>query len=883
MRPRVEFVLPWVGLGVILQVLTYPWFFMVPALIFGLRSILFLDPHVEHLKKLGATGTQPGIRLNFEKKNIKTAWPDQFAPYEIEGCCLSSGNFEGTLIRAPLRTASSNSQIKAECFGEEEIAKIIDLICQSGHLWLPFLKNVRKIEVFDLQAGETLCVHERDLKQELIYMCEGQMEQSLLSIHSRFLDGAVDKCRTYQLSNQAEVSVALPLCPESGSEPGRVFSRLPLEMKSGLAAHVSALFWTSADRRTIVLDLHKDLEGWAAQNHNHLKNIVRCLVASIATCAKEKNQTLLDFFPHSEKPSPVAEVLHDLFYHEVVQECHKGPSQVLFTVSGEAVLASDGRILLVKNHSWPQALRELRAPLVKVSEDVFLGLVKKDSSLFRELTPANLRQWLKRLDPSLDHVCDEQLLQFCLEDKPSPADLAGCPLILKLDGGVSRFLGHIDEGSPRFLCCSSPEEWELAQHFPPSSVVKFVSSEALQAHPQILKMDLLSVATLVRACGENFVQSFWPWFNLFTARDPSTKFADPPVPEHPLDCLHVLEATEHGQRKIFKLLERKRALSSLSDVVQELGKGLEACNVLLVSSTAHAGAHVCPGVNPDSVARAVHSAIRMQNLQNPFHAGNTPLGSWRAVAGQLALSELPEAVEAAGFLPAFRLWGRSQAVHPQVKEMFPCSASKALRDALRAVQLDVLDEEEPRLVELLQRMGVKDMPLKTIADTALRQTKDLTLIVQLVKEGLGDILKGHQVFPAHSQILLTPENCLLWDKELDFEVIPRRMCKTAGERFQGLEGKLLEIGCRWELDLRDVLDLARQAQDTQDLAVSEKLIQRLKRHAHMVEICASTELRSLKWLPVSRPRSSMKELMAVAAQCQTFSWSGQTVGRFAGV
>ena len=144
------------------------------------------------------------------------------------------------------------------------------------------------------------------------------------------------------------------------------------------------------------------------------------------------------------------------------------------------------------------------------------------------------------------------------------------------------------------------------------------------------------------------------------------------------------------------------------------------------------------------------------------------------------------------------------------------TARKALRDALRAVQLDVLDEEEPRLVELLQKMGVKDMPLKTIADKALRQTKDLTLIVQLVKEGLGDILKGHQVFPAHSQILLIPEECLLWDKELDFEVIPRRMCKTAGERFQGLEGKLLEIGCRWELDLRDVLDLARQAQDTQD-------------------------------------------------------------------
>ena len=309
-----------------------------------------------------------------------------------------------------------------------------------------------------------------------------------------------------------------------------------------------------------------------------------------------------------------------------------------------------------------------------------------------------------------------------------------------------------------------------------------------------------------------------------------------------------------------------RAKNSACMGCMELEKGLEACNVLLVSSAAHAGAHVCPGVNPDAVARAVRSAIRLQNLQHPFHAGNTPLGSWRAVAAQLALSELPEAVEAARSLPAFRLWGRSQAVHPHLKEMFPHSATKALRDSLGAVQLDILDEEEPRLVELLQKMGVKDMPLKTIAQEALRQSKDLTLIVQLVKEGLGDVLKGHRVFPGHSQILLTPEECLLWDKEFDFEVVPRRMCKTAGERFQGLEGKLLEIGCRWELDSRDILDLAKQAQDTQNLALSEKLIQRLDRHAHMVEICGSAELRSLKWLPVSRLNSSMKELMAAKGE-----------------
>lgn len=611
-----------------------------------LRSILFLDPHVHHLKNLGANPSHPGIRLNFGKKDIRTIWPDQFVPYEIEGCNLSHGNFEGTLIRAPLRKASSDSEIKKEGVDDEEIEKIMDLIRRDGHLWLLFLKNVTKLEVIDLQSGQTFCLHER------------RMQLPHVSINSKISpEASMEKCKTYLLCNDSEVSVALPLSPDAKCEAGRVFSRLPMDMKSGFAAHISALFWTSADRRSIVLDLQKDLEGWAQQNHEHLKKIAKCLVVSISKqgAANEQKQTLLEFFPHSERPSPVAEVLHGLFYIEAVRQL-SSPHNILFTVSGEAV-ATQGSILLARDDTWPQALRALRAPLVRVTEDVFQGLTGH-GNIFEELSAASVRQWLRTSSTCLDHLSDEQLLQFCLQDKPASADLTGCPLILRRDGKVTRFLATIDEQSQLFLYCANREEWQLAQHFDASRVLKFVpneiANEILQVHPQVMKMDMVSVSNLGRVVPptEQFIQDFWSWYNLFAAKDPAAKLPEHPSLKHPLDCLQALVAVEQGQRKIFQLSERRRALTC-SDIPSELSKALQVCNILLVSPRNHADASVCPPVNPDSIARALVFLIsNVKTTLSPLSA--SPVAS-RALVMQLALSELPESIEAARHLPSFHV------------------------------------------------------------------------------------------------------------------------------------------------------------------------------------------------------------------------------------
>ena len=406
----------------------------------------------------------------------------------------------------------------------------------------------------------------------------------------------------------------------------------------------------------------------------------------------------------------------------------------------------------------------------------------------------------------------------------------------------------------------------MAKHFEQGAVLKFADGhqhlyEVLRKHPQVRPVNLESVSKLGKhASSEEFIRSFWQWFGIFAAREATAKLPDPPGPDHVLNHLRVLIATEKGERRTFQLFERCRALSR-SNLPSELAQGLAACGVLLVSEDAGLGGSACPATSPDAIARAVLAAIRMQEqgLKKAFDPSAAKPEAWRSVASQLATSQLPEALDAARSLPAFRIWGRSDPSLPCQKKMFPCGASKALRDVLREVRLDILDEEDMMLVELLHRMGVKDMPVQNLAEEALRQSSDVKLIAQLVKEDLGQALEGKGVLPSTSG-KLAPKECLLWDKELEFDV-PRRMSKEAGAFFEGLEGKLIQLGCRTELDQRDVLDLAEQIQTSKDLVLAKKLLKRLESHPRMNEICSSPDLRCIQWLPAST-KNKQEELLA---------------------
>eukprot|EP00929_Paragymnodinium_shiwhaense_P112869 TRINITY_DN8112_c0_g3_i1.p1 TRINITY_DN8112_c0_g3~~TRINITY_DN8112_c0_g3_i1.p1 ORF type:complete len:4071 (+),score=984.48 TRINITY_DN8112_c0_g3_i1:367-12213(+) len=111
--------------------------------------VLFLDPHVKHLRAMGASAHKPGIKLKFLKIDVLDKFKDQFEPYHgLFGCDLrSSDPYKGTLMRMPFRTPESAKKseicnfVATPATALETIAAFRGAAAQC----LLFLQNVKKI------------------------------------------------------------------------------------------------------------------------------------------------------------------------------------------------------------------------------------------------------------------------------------------------------------------------------------------------------------------------------------------------------------------------------------------------------------------------------------------------------------------------------------------------------------------------------------------------------------------------------------------------------------------------------------------------------------------------------------------------------------------
>lgn len=554
-------------------------------------------------------------------QDVKRCWPDQFSSYELEGCQLSTGHYHGTLIRAPLRQRASD--ISHQIFGEEHLQKLRELIENEGqlgqvlfsraflssvafslpclrHMWLLFLRQISMLEVVDAETGQTLVSHQR------------QEESGCTRILSRTSSG--EWTRTYSTAHDGDVSVALPREQDELQRAGRIFSRLPLDVSSGMPGHLSALFWTSTDRRTLVIDADKDQGHWANENRMLLSKACKCLVAVLAREAASSMSLPLAYFPLEDTLSPAGRLVRLNFYQEVAWRCNSNEAQVLYTIAGQP---ATGPLLLLSDimEDLPQALKAMRAPVVRASQRVLQGLREVDEKLFQLLTPRSLRAWLRTLDPSLDSCCDPELLCFAVSD--GDVDLEGCPLALTADGKVQRFRAD----GPVLVGCSSDDEWDLAQHFPPERVLRHVkmASHVVLRHPQVHKVDFDTVAEVgVHASGEAWATSFWAWFRAHCLRHPDRKLGAGP---HICDDLRVLWHQEvDGSITLHPLKERHRAIAC-EDFSTPMVAALRACQVLLVQ-----GCECAPLHDAKALTLAVHSGLSNHGLN-----GECEDEGWRQV------------------------------------------------------------------------------------------------------------------------------------------------------------------------------------------------------------------------------------------------------------
>ena len=195
-------------------------------------------------------------------------------------------------------------------------------------------------------------------------------------------------------------------------------------------------------------------------------------------------------------------------------------------------------------------------------------------------------------------------------------------------------------------------------------------------------------------------------------------------------------------------------------------------------------------------------------------------------------------------------------------KVMPSSLCPSLHEVLKAsVKFDALDEHSSSVLALLEKMGLHVLSHLEVAKESLKQTQRPEVLAELLWCHLLDAFDDVEAFATQGGQLMTAKNSLLWDCEDDIDFISRRMEPELSKHFGDVRAQLKILGCRSELDLLDVLDLAKQAQDRQDISLAQKLIKRLERHPEMNDICACDKLRSLKWLPSSQP-SGKQELMA---------------------
>ena len=130
----------------------------VPSFLSG-EHIVFFDPNMTHISNLlEAKMRQGGVMLSLkENKDVRSAFPDQFLPYDqLFGCDMTGTgtfDFKGTLFRFPFRT--QKSEISNEPYTPDNVRNLIKSLKESASTLLLFAQNVKEVQVYEIQKNST--------------------------------------------------------------------------------------------------------------------------------------------------------------------------------------------------------------------------------------------------------------------------------------------------------------------------------------------------------------------------------------------------------------------------------------------------------------------------------------------------------------------------------------------------------------------------------------------------------------------------------------------------------------------------------------------------------------------------------------------------------
>ncbi|KAF8131271.1 hypothetical protein K438DRAFT_1739837, partial [Mycena galopus ATCC 62051] len=240
-------------------------------------SLAILDPH-HHFTESG------GIKLDFAPK--ATEYNDQLDAF---GFFLTPNarhqDFAGSIIRLPLRTPGAQSSISSKTVDATEIRQLFDdFVREEIGISLLFLKNITSIEVHEVDAqGGRRCLAKCSIEKDAImswnsdadrhtsFKCTVAVETPLLGhvektwriVHSFFQEAHFTSLLSLRLGQDprpilskhkllAEMAIAIPMSILATEEnSGRLFTYLPLPLKTGFPCHVHGLFALTQSRQNL--------------------------------------------------------------------------------------------------------------------------------------------------------------------------------------------------------------------------------------------------------------------------------------------------------------------------------------------------------------------------------------------------------------------------------------------------------------------------------------------------------------------------------------------------------------------------------------------------------------------------------------------------------
>ena len=218
------------------------------------RDLLHIfDPTLTRLRFLIQDYNQPGIKVSYTQ--AKSELSKQLTPYQGLFGFDAAKPYEGTIFRLPFRKIPSD--ISSTLYSDGLIEKLKDDLLDNASQLLLFLNNVKKLTFSTITiegiVSKELCIKTRheeaypDIKKVIVkHGNVSETENWLLSSH------VINDQKKY-----ATASVACQLRCHSFDKfecvpiEGSLFCYLPLDLSTGLPAHVSANFAVLSNRSGI--------------------------------------------------------------------------------------------------------------------------------------------------------------------------------------------------------------------------------------------------------------------------------------------------------------------------------------------------------------------------------------------------------------------------------------------------------------------------------------------------------------------------------------------------------------------------------------------------------------------------------------------------------